>query len=124
MRLSTESRYPFRSGKQPGSVQIARLPKVKLVEGRRPRLRVNADIAAITGAKVQYIRRRAQDDAHFARLVVGYPQQFDGASWKEIDELQGKYLPDTLDTKQQHSKVTNLLTRMRTEGTIRNSSSQ
>lgn len=103
---------------------IARLRKAKLVEGRRPHLRVNADIAAITGSKAEYIRRRAQDDAHYARLIVDYLTQFDGASRKDIDELLGKYLPDTLDPKQQRSKVTNLLTRMRTEGTIRNAGSQ
>lgn len=103
---------------------IARLRKAKLVEGRRPHLRVNADIAAITGSKAEYIRRRAQDDAHYSRLVVDYLTQYGGASRKEIDDLLGKYLPDALDAKQQRAKVTNLLTRMRTEGTIRNAGSQ
>ncbi len=103
---------------------IARLRKAKLVEGRRPNLRVNADIAKITGSKAEYIRRRAQDDAHYARLVVDYLTQFGGATRKEIDDLLGPYLPDILDSKQQRSKVTNLLTRMRTDGTIRNVGSQ
>ena len=103
---------------------IARLRKAKLVEGRRPNLRVNADIAKITGSKAEYIRRRAQDDAHYARLVVDYLTQYGGATRKEIDDLLGPYLPDILDSKQQRSKVTNLLTRMRTDGTIRNVGSQ
>ncbi|MBB1514263.1 putative DNA binding domain-containing protein [Tessaracoccus sp. MC1627] len=103
---------------------IARLRKAKLVEGRRPHLRVNADIAAIIDSKAEYIRRRAQDDAHYSRLVIDYLTQYSGASRKEIDDLLGKYLPEALDPKQQRAKVTNLLTRMRTEGTIRNAGSQ
>lgn len=98
----------------------ARLRKAKLIEGRKPHLRVNARIAEVTGAKAEYIRRRAQDDAHYSRLVVDYLTHYGKASRKDIDDLLGKYLPDALDTKQQRSKVTNLLTRMRIEGTIRN----
>lgn len=102
----------------------AHLRKAKLIEGRKPHLRVNADIAAVTGSKAEYIRRRAQDDAHYSRLVVDYLTEYGGASRKEIDDLLGKYLPEALDPKQQRSKVTNLLTRMRMAGTIRNAGSQ
>ncbi|NNN10226.1 MAG: transcriptional regulator [Acidimicrobiaceae bacterium] len=97
-----------------------RLRSAKLIEGRGRSVHVNADIAAITGGKADYIRTRAQDDAHFARLVIDYLTQYGSASRKEIDELLGKYLPEVLDSKQQRSKVTNLLSRMRTDGTIRN----
>lgn len=98
----------------------ARLRKAKLIEGRGHRVHVNADIAAITGTKAEYIRTRAQNDAHYARLVVDYLTQYGGASRREIDDLLGKYLPDVLDAKQQRSKVTNLLTHMRKSGTIHN----
>lgn len=56
----------------------ARLRRAKLIEGRRPHLRVSADVAAITGRKADYIRTRTQDDAHYSRLVVDYLEQYGG----------------------------------------------
>lgn len=56
--------------------------------------------------------------------MIDYLTQYDGASRKEIDDLLGKYLPEALDPKQQRAKLTNLLTRMRTEGAIRNAGSR
>lgn len=102
----------------------ARLRKAKLIEGRGRAVHVSADIAAVTDKRAEYIRTRAQDDAHYARLVVDYLEQYGGASRKEIDDLLGKYLSAALDAKQQRSKVTNLLTRMRSAGTIRNAGTQ
>ncbi|MFZ2510658.1 MAG: RNA-binding domain-containing protein [Gordonia sp. (in: high G+C Gram-positive bacteria)] len=101
-----------------------RLRREKLIEGRGRGVHVSANIAEMTDQKAQYIRTRAQDDAHYTRLVVDYLQQYGGASRGEIDELLGKYLPDLLDARQQRSKVTNLLTKMRTAGTIRNAGSR
>ena len=105
-------------------VASARLRKAKLIEGRGHAVHVNADIAALTGTKADYIRTRAQDDAHYARLVVDYLKQYGGASRREIDDLLSKYLPDALDAKQQRSKVTNLLSKMRRDGKIRNAGTQ
>lgn len=103
---------------------VARLRKAKLIEGRRPHLHVSATVAAMTERKADYIRTRAQDDAHFAQLIVDYLSQYGGASRKEIDALLGKYLPDVLDATQQRSKVTNLLSKMRRDGRIHNTGSQ
>ena len=102
----------------------ARLRKARLIEGRGHGVRVSATVAAAIGRKADYIRTRAQDDAHYARLVVDYLSEYEGASRKEIDELLGKYLPEVLTEKQQRSKVTNLLTRMRTQGLIHNTGTQ
>ncbi|MFT4157338.1 MAG: putative DNA binding domain-containing protein [Microbacterium sp.] len=103
---------------------ITRLRKAKLIEGRRPHLHLSADIAAVTGRKADYIRTRAQDDAHYARLVIDYLTQYKQASRKEIDELLSTYLPSTLDAKQQRAKISNLLTKMRKDGRIRNGGTQ
>lgn len=43
-------------------------------------------------------------------------------SRKEIDELLWKLLPDLLDEKQKKSKITNLLTKLRSQGKIKNES--
>ncbi len=103
---------------------VARLRKAKLIEGRRPHLHVSATVAAMTERKADYIRTRAQDDAHFAQLIIDYLSQYGGASRKEIDVLLGKYLPDVLDVTQQRSKVTNLLSKMRRDGRIHNVGTQ
>lgn len=102
----------------------AKLRKAKLIEGRGRSTRISSAVAAATDQKADYIRTRAQDDAHYARLVVDFLTEYGGASRKEIDELLSKYLPELLDVTQRCSKVTNLLTRMRKEGTIYNAGTQ
>jgi len=99
---------------------VRRLRSAKLVEGRRPHLHVTADVAAATGNKADYIRTRAQDDAHYSALVLDYLRQYGSASRREIDELLGRYLNEVLSPKQQRDKVTNLLAKMRRAGQIRN----
>lgn len=101
-----------------------RLRKAKLIEGRGRGTRISSAVAAATGQKADYIRTRAQDDAHYARLVVDFLTEYGGASRKEIDELLSKYLSELLGETQRRSKVTNLLTRMRKEGTIYNAGTQ
>lgn len=107
-----------------GDEAVARLRRARLIEGRRPHLHVSATIAAATERKAEYIRTRAQDDAHFSQLIIDYLKQYGGASRKEIDGLLGKYLPEVLDATQQRSKVTNLLSKMRRDGKIQNAGSQ
>lgn len=102
----------------------ARLRKAKLIEGRGHATRISADVAAAIDQKADYIRTRAQDDAHYARLVVDYLSEYGGASRNEIDELLSKYLPEKLSAPQRRSKVTNLLTRMRSTGRIHNVGTQ
>lgn len=102
----------------------ARLRKAKLIEGRGRGTRISSAVAAATGQKADYIRTRAQDDAHYARLVVDFLTEYGSASRKEFDDLLSKYLPELLDETQRRSKVTNLLTRMRKEGTIFNAGTQ
>lgn len=99
---------------------IARLRHAKLIEGRRPRLHVAADVAAATGRKADYIRTRAQDDAHYTALVLDYLKQYNGASRSEIDELLRPYLHEALNAGQKRNKVTNLLSKMRRAGQIHN----
>ncbi len=89
------------------------LRAAKLVEGRRPHLHVSAAVAAATEQKADYIRTRAQDDAHYAALVMAYLRQYGSASRREIDELLTKYLHDDLTPDQRRNKVSNLLSKMR-----------
>lgn len=98
-----------------------RLRKAKLIEGRKPRLHVSANIAAITGRRADYIHTKAQDDAHLSRLVLDYLKQFGSASRHDLDELLAKYLAEDLTPQQRRDKVSNLLRKLRKEGQIKNS---
>lgn len=102
----------------------ARLRKARLVGGRRPYLYVSAVVAEATDTKAMYIRTRAQDDAHYARLVTDFLEQFGTANRREIDELLWDKLSDALSDEQKTNKISNLLAKMRRLGQIRNAGSR
>jgi ATP-dependent DNA helicase RecG len=99
---------------------IFRLRRSKLIEGRKPNLHVSAAVAAATANKAEYIRTRAQDDAHYAKLITDYLQKFEKASRQEIDTLLRKNLSEALDDYQKSTKIGNLLSNLRRSGHIRN----
>lgn len=103
---------------------ITRLRRLKLIEGRKPNLHVSAAIAEATDTKAEYIRTRAQDDAHYAKLITDYLEKFGKASRKEIDDLLKKHLSEALDDAQKSRKIGNLLTSLRRSGVIFNAGSR
>lgn len=103
---------------------VQRLRRAKLIEGRRPHLHVAAEVAAATGSKVEYIRTRAQDDAHYTKLVLDYLDKFGSATRREINKLLWDKLSDALNEDQKANKITNLLTKMKRVGQIRNEGSR
>lgn len=102
------------------SEAAARLKRAHLVEGRRPHLHVSSVVAAAADTKADYIRTRAQDDAHYAKLVTDYLAKFGEASRQDITNLLWDKLSDALDEQQKRNKVMNLLTKMRKSGQIHN----
>lgn len=103
---------------------IARLKHAKLIEGRKPNFYVSAAVAAVTDNKAEYIRTRAQDDAHYAKLITDYLQKFGRASRKEIDTLLRKNLSEALNDYQKSRKIGNLLSNLRRSGHICNTGSR
>jgi ATP-dependent DNA helicase RecG len=103
---------------------VERLRKARLIEGRKPNLHIAATIAEITGNKASYIRTRAQDDTFYAKLILDYLAKFGSASRMEINELLKSKLSDSLSERQKESKINNLLSNMRIDGKIRNTSSR
>jgi ATP-dependent DNA helicase RecG len=100
------------------------LRKRGLVEGRKPALHVSASVAEVTGQKVDYIRTRRQDDAHYRKLILDYIAQWKQATTREIRDLLMSKLPDNLDPAQKENKVRNLLAALRDEGKIHNQGSR
>ena len=103
---------------------VSRLRRGNLIEGRKPHFHVSAVVAAATDHKADYIRTRAQDDAHYAKLITDYLQKFEEASRQEIDTLLKKHLSDALNDYQKNRKIGNLLSNLRRSGHIHNSGSR
>lgn len=100
------------------------LKRKGLVEGRKPRLRVSAAVAAASSNQAEYIKTRAFDDQHYADLVVQYLSKFGSASRKEIDKLLWDKLSDALDEVQRGHKIGNLLSGLRRKDVIYNAGSR
>lgn len=98
----------------------AHLRKAKLIEGRKPHLRVAEVIASATGNLADYVRTRPQTDAHYATLIRDFLERGGSATREDIDALIVPLLPDVLTEEQKQKKVSNLLTKLRRQGSIHN----
>jgi len=92
--------------------------------GEKPNVHVSAKIAAATENKADYIRTRAQDDEHYARLLCDYLGKFGKADRAEIDRLLTDKLSDALSPEQKQDKISNLLTKLRRQERIFNAGSR
>lgn len=99
---------------------IHRLRRAKLIEGRKPNLYLSASTAITTGKKSDYIKTRAQDDKFYAKLIIDYLSEFECASREEINYLLWDKLSDGLDDEQKTNRISNLLTKLRRSGHIKN----
>ncbi|WP_245306472.1 ATP-binding protein [Acidipropionibacterium timonense] len=99
---------------------IAHLRKEKLIEGRQPHLRVSEAIAGATGKLADYVRTRPQTDAHYATLVKDFLRRNGCASRADINTLLVPLLPEVLTEQQKLTKVSNLLSKLKREGSIVN----
>ena len=97
-----------------------RLRKGGLIEGRKPNYFVSSSVAEATASKADYIRTRAQDDEFYAKLLTDYLERFDRATRAEVDKLLLPKLSEVLSDEQKQNKVSNLLTKLRRNGRIRN----
>lgn len=102
---------------------VARLKRMKLIEGRKPYYHVSAAVAEATASKADYIRTRAQDDEFYAKLITDYLEKFGQASRAEVSRLLMDKLSDALDDKQKYNKLSGLLTKLRRRGVIVNTGS-
>jgi ATP-dependent DNA helicase RecG len=105
-----------------GAIQV--LKRKALVEGRKPRFRVSAAVAAASSKKAEYIKTRAFDDQHYADMVVEFLRKFGSASRKDVDDLLWDKLSDALDDTQKRNKIGNLLSGLRRKDVIFNAGSK
>jgi ATP-dependent DNA helicase RecG len=98
--------------------EFKRLKAKELIEGRRPNLFVSANIADATEEKVEYIKNRAFDKAHYREMLLSYLEKFKEASRPECDRLLMNKLSDALNEAQKKRFITNLLQEMKKDGLI------
>lgn len=102
----------------PEDAAVARLRKLKLIEGRKPNLHVAADLLNSPEARAEYIRHRALDDDFYSQLIIEFLEKFRDARRADIDRLLIEKLSDSLSPAQKEQKVKNLLQNLRKRGII------
>jgi ATP-dependent DNA helicase RecG len=90
-----------------------------LIEGRKPKLHVAADIAAATETEAEYLHHRAFDDTYFCDMIVEYLKKFGSAKRAKFNRLLEGKLSDLLNPRQQRNKIDSLLRRLQQEGKIK-----
>lgn len=106
-------------GASPDDTTLLALRQRGLVEGRRPKLHVTADIAAATETEAEYLHHRAFDDAYYCDLVVEYLRKFNSAKRAKFNRLLDGKLSDLLTPAQKRSKINHLLARLQRDGKIK-----
>lgn len=97
---------------------LRRLKRKKLIEGRRPHLRVSASVAEATGTKVDYLEQRGQSREYLYAVITDLLTKSGPCTRAEIDDALRPHLPSGLDASQMRNRVDNLLRNMRREGRI------
>ena len=85
------------------------LKKQKLIEGRRPNLRVSANVAALTETVVDYLNRRGIDSDYCQKIVIDLLKTQGRATRSEFEEILLGKLSEDLDADQKKQFVDNLL---------------
>lgn len=109
-------------GKQLSDNEIARLRAKHLIEGRKPKVYIAKHIAQKVGQKIEYSEHKGLGNKSCEEFLLAALRDHKSLSRKEIDKLLWRLLPNLLDDKQKKDKITNLLTKLRKRGQIKNKS--
>lgn len=109
-------------GRSLSDEEIARLRSKRLIEGRKPKLYIARQIAQKVGQKVEYSEHKGLGNKRCEEFLLTALRDHQSLSRPEIDRLLWPLLPNLLDEKQKKDKITNLLTKLRKQGKIRNRS--
>lgn len=98
--------------------EIAFLRKKKLIEGRKPNLFIAKTVAQKLNQKTDYSNNKGFEDGYYCDLIIKALTEHGVLTKQEITKLLWKKLPDVLSDDQKHSKVKNLLTKLRKQDRI------
>ncbi len=102
--------------------ELSYLRRKKLIEGRKPNIYLAKSVAQKIDQKVEYSNNKVFDDSYYCDLIIKALSEHKVLTKQEITKLLIKKLPDVLTVKQKHSKIQNLLTKLRKQGKIENES--
>lgn len=109
-------------GKPLSDQELSRLRSKHLIEGRKPKVYIAKHIAQKVGQKIEYSEHKGLGNRSCEEFLLAALRDHKSLSRKEIDKLLWRLLPDLLDEKQKKDKITNLLTKLRKQGKIKNKS--
>jgi ATP-dependent DNA helicase RecG len=98
--------------------EVKSLRSKKLIEGKRPKLHVSADVAKATDTMVDYLKKRGIDKEYCTKMVKDLLKQQGKSKRAEIDSLLKEKLSDALNGQQKKDFITNLLQQLRRDGEI------
>lgn len=105
-------------GRPISDAALRRLRNRHLVEGRKPHLRVAAEVAEATGTRADYIKVRGQSDEYCCALITDYLKKHGRTNRSTIDEIVFPSLSSELNDDQRRNKVKNLLGKLRKNNEI------
>lgn len=97
---------------------LRRLRAKKLVEGRRPHLRVAASVAKATGTQADYLQSRGQPDEYCCALITDHLKKFGKSDRAALADAVYPALSVELTDEQKVNKLKNLLGKLRRDGVI------
>lgn len=95
-----------------------RLKKKSLVEGRYPNIFVSFEIASTVGAKADYVKNKGINDDVCCEIIVRALKTMGKATKAELLSIISGALPAILSDEQKAKKLSNLLQKMKREGTV------
>lgn len=100
--------------------EISLLRRKNLIEGRKPNLFIAKPVAQQLDQKTAYSNNKGFEDCYYCDLILKALGEHGTLTKKEITELLWNKLPNVLSESQKHSKVRNLLTKLRKQDKIEN----
>ncbi len=109
----------IQKGFLPDAAAVQSLRKKGLIEGRKPKLHVAAEVALTTDTQTEYLHHKAFDDAYYCDMIIEYLKKFGSAKRHKINRLLEGKLSDLLTPAQNQMKIHNLLQKLQREGKIK-----
>lgn len=109
----------IQKGSTPDDALVQDLRHRGLIEGRKPKLHVASEIAAITETEAEYLHNRAFDDSYYCELILEYLRKFRTAKRAKFNRLLESKLSDLLTPTQKRYKINHLLKRLQKEEKIK-----
>ncbi|MEA3547700.1 MAG: putative DNA binding domain-containing protein [Thermodesulfobacteriota bacterium] len=101
-------------------LEIRKLRKQKLIEGRKPNFHISSQVAGKTDQKADYIKWKGIDDEYCEKIILDYLQQFGSGKKSDFEKVLLDKLPDVLSETQKQDHLGYLLQKLRKAGRIVN----